>query len=239
MPKLSLIAAEAERLLGRMREPKRLALQQALTDLCETRWHELRGREPETPLAHALWSTTPPLADLFADLYAAGDARLDDVLQGHKPGWGMALLAMAEIGRGDAEGARLAHEPMMVFESEKAGAQLAAQMSAALNGRLEFPPLHKHAAGLPLGKALAVIAAHTGRSDLKAVVEVIRLLADPATSDPALKALRNALDEVGIRFTGIDDNHVRYTQHGREHKPVTLHDVADSLLEIRQKRLAY
>lgn len=205
--------------------------------MCETRWHELRGREPETPLAHALWSLTPPLADLFADLYATNDARLNDVLQGQKPAWGMALLALAEIGRGDAEGARLAHEPMMVFESETAGKQLATLMAAALNGRLEFPHPHKHAPNLPLGKALIVIATHIRRCDLKAVVETIRLLADPTTSDPELKALRNALDEDGIRFTGIDDDQVRYTQHRHEHKPATVKQLSEALFEIRQKRL--
>lgn len=237
MPKLSLIAAEAERLLGRLPGPRRLALQQDLVGLCEARWHELRGAEPKTPLAHVLWSVTPPLADLFADLYSAGDARLDAVLQGHRPGWGMALLALAEIGHGNAEGARLAHEPMMVFETEQAGMQFAARMAALLHGQPEAALLPKHAQPPPLWKALAAIAAHTGRSDLKAVVEVIRLLADPVTSDEALKRLRNALDEVGIRFLGIDDDHVRYMQHGHEHKPVTLHDVGDSLLEIRQMRL--
>lgn len=237
MPKLSLIAAEAERLIGRMRESKRLALQRQLIDLCEARWHELRGREPAGLLAHALWSLTPPLADLYADLYVSGDARLADWLEGHRPAWGMALLALAEIGRGDAEGARLAHEPMMVFESESAGRKLAAQMSAALAGRLAFAPAPRHAPSLPLERALILIAQHTGRCDLKAVVETIRLLADPAASDPELDSLRKALDEAGIRFHGIDDQHVGYTLHGREHKPATLNQLAELLFEIRQGRL--
>jgi hypothetical protein len=237
MPKLSLIAAEAERLLGRMHEPKRLALQQDLIDLCEERWHELRGPEPTSPLAYALWSTTPPLADLFAEMYTSSDARLDDVLQGHRPGWGMALVALAEIGRGDAEGARRAHEPMMVFESEKAGAQLAARMAALLQGRLEAPPLHKHSSQPPLWKAMVVIAAHIKRCDLKAVIEAIRFLADPATSDPALKELRNALDEKGIRFLGVYDSHILYSQHGREHKPATVNQLGDTLFVIRQMLL--
>lgn len=237
MPKLSLIAAEAGRLLGRLPEPRRLRLQQELTGLCEARWHELRGPEPTTPLAHALWTATPPLADLFAELFTAGDARLDDVLQGHRPGWGMALLAQAEIARGNAEGARLAHEPMMVFETESAGAKLAARMAEILSGRAQAAPFHKHDSQPPLWKALGAIAAHTGRSDLMAVAKVIRLLADPATSDEALKRLRNALDELGIRFLGIEDSHVRYALHGHEHKPATLNEVSDALLEIRRMRL--
>jgi hypothetical protein len=234
MLKLSLIAAEAERLLRRLPEARRLALQQDLIGLCEARWHEVRGAEPATPLAHALWSATPPLADLFADLYATGDARLDDVLHGHRPAWGLALLALAEIGRGDAEGARLAHEPMMAFESETAGTRLAARMAELLHGRLEVPPLHRHAPRPPLWTALAMITAHTRRCDLKAVIGTIRLLADPSTSDATLKTLRHALDEVGIRFTSVEDDQVRYTRHGHEHKPATSGQVAEVLAEIRQ-----
>ncbi len=237
MTKLSLIAFEAERLLGYMPEAKRLALQQSLSDLCELHWHEMRGHEPTTPLAHVLWSTTPPLADLYADLFLTGDKRLDEELQGHRPAWGLALLAIAEIDRGDAQGARLAHEPMMLLASESAGAHYAAQMAALLHGRLEIPHLHKHAQRLPLWRALALITASTGRCDLKAVIEVIRLLADPATSDPVLKEMRNALDELGIRFLGIDEGRVSHTQHGHEHKPVTLHQIGDTLFELRQKLL--
>ncbi len=236
MPKLSLIAAEAERLLGHLLESGRLALQQALIDLCEAHWLELRGAQPTTPLATALWSVTPPLADLFADLYTARDARLADALQGYRPGWGLALLALAEIGRGNAEGARLAHEPMMAFESEAAGAQIAARMAALLHGP-EAVSLHKHAHEPPLWKALALIAAHSGRCDLKAVLEVIRLLADPSTADPALEELRHALDAAGIHFLDIDDEHVGYTQHGHAHKPESIKVLGEMLLEIRQMHL--
>lgn len=237
MTKLSLIANEAERLLGHMQEAKCLALQQALAELCEAHWHELRGHEPTTPLAHTLWSTTPPLADLFADLYIGGDRRLDDVLQGHRPAWGLALLALGEIGRGNAEGARLAHEPMMALESESAGAHYAANMASMVRGQLEIPHLHKHEQRLPLWRALGLIVSSTRRSDLKAVVEVIRLLADPAASDPALKELRNTLDETGIRFLGVDEDRVAYMQHGHEHKPVTIHQLGDTLFGIRQTLL--
>lgn len=242
MPKLSLIAAEAKRLIGKLPEPRQRARQQVLTDLCEAHWREMRGPEPETTLAHALWSVTPPHADLFADLYAAGDPRLDHVFQGHRPAWGLALLALAEIERGDAEGACLAHEPMMLFESAEAGALYAERVAAALRGQWEAVPLHPHASRPPLWKALALIAAHTGRCDLKAIIEVIRLLAvAPASgqpSDEALERLRNALGDFGIRFLGIDDHHVRYEQHHQEHKPANLRQVCDMLVEIRQAWLA-
>lgn len=237
MTSLSRIAFEADRLLGHMREAKRLSLQEALAGVCESRWHELRGREPTTPLAHALWSTTPPLADLFADLYTSGDARLDDVLQGHRPSYGLALLVMNEISRGDAEGARLAYELMMVLESERAGSHYAAHMADFLHGRMEIQHLHKHAQRLPLWRALGLITVSTGRCDLKAVMEAIHLLADPAASDPALKDMRHALDELGIRFLGVDEERVAYEQHGHEHKPVTIHQLGDTLFGIRQALL--
>ncbi len=96
MTKLSQIAFEAQRLLGHMGESRQLVLQQDLTGLCESHWSELRGAEPGTPLAYALWSIAPPLADLFADLYTAGDARLNDVLRGHRPALDY-LLALDDI----------------------------------------------------------------------------------------------------------------------------------------------
>lgn len=243
MPKLSLIVTEAELLIGHLPEPKRRALQQVLADLCETRWRELRGPEPATTLAHALWSMTPPLADLFVEMYAAGDSRLDHALQGHKPALGLALLVLEEIGRGDAEGTRFAHEPMMVFESAEAATRYAESIAAALHGQLEALPLHRHTSQPPLWKALAVVAAHTGRCDLKAISEVIRLLAaGPAPagqpSDEALERLRNALLDLGVRFLGIDGNQIRYEQHGHAHKPVSVKQLGDSLIKIRQAQLA-
>ncbi len=98
MPALSFAAAQAERVVGRLPEARQSALTQALTGVCEAHWRELRGPEPATALGHVLWSVTPPLADLFVDLYAAGDQRLDHVLQGHKPVLGLALLVLEQDG---------------------------------------------------------------------------------------------------------------------------------------------
>lgn len=239
MPKLSQIAFEAERLLGHMQESKMLALQQALIGLCEARWLELRGPEPATPLAWALWSVTPPLADLFADLYTAGDARLDEALRGHRPAWGLALLALAEIARGNAQGVQAVHEPMMAFESQTAGAQQAARMAALLRGELAWPLLHRHAQQPPLAKALMLLTARTGRCDLEAVFEVIRLLAASKDSaDAALEALRAALAEAGIVFVAVEGEEVRYAQRGHAHKATSRKQLAESLLAIRQQLLA-
>lgn len=244
MPALSYIAAQAESVVGHLPEARQSALVQALAGLCETRWRELRGPEPASLLAHALWSVTPPLGDLFADMHAAGDARLDDVLQGHKPVLGLALLVLEQIARGDAEGARLAYEAMMVFESDAAAASYANAIAAALRGRLPWPPSHRHTSQPPLWKALALVAAHTGRCDLKAIIEVIRLLsAGPPTAgqpaDESLERLRNVLlYEHGLRFIGIDDREILFEQHGHAHKPATIKHAEDALIEIRQAWLA-
>lgn len=244
MPALSFIAAQAESVVGRLPEARQSALTQALTGLCEAHWGELRGPEPASMLAHALWSVTPPLADLFADLYAAGDARLDHVLQGHKPALGLALLVLERIARGDAEGACVAYEAMMVFESDAAAAHYANAVAAALRRRLPWPPSHRHTSKPPLWKALAVVAAHTGRSDLKAIIEVIRLLAagPPSAGEPVdelLERLRNVLlYEQGLRFIGIDEREIVFEQHGHAHKPATIRHAEDALIEIRQAWLA-
>ncbi|HUW27020.1 MAG TPA: hypothetical protein VMV97_00285 [Sulfuriferula sp.] len=237
MPKLSLIESEAARFVGHLPEAERRTLQQALIDLCEARWLEIRGPEPATSLAHALWSATPPLADLLADLHAAGDGRLDEVLRGRKVAQGFALLVMAEIERGNAEGVRLAHEPMMLSDSPAAGTRYAEDVAAALRGEGEALHLHPHASKPALWKALACIVAHTGRCDLDLVIRVIGLLvARPAAdqaADEALEQLRNKLGETGVHFLGIDDDHIQLEVHGHEHQPVSAKQLGEMLGEIR------
>lgn len=231
MPKLSLIESEAARLLGRMPEAKRRALQQALVDACEAHWLEIRGPEPGGSLAHALWSLTPPLADLLADMHAEGAVPL----QGRKAAQDFALLALAEIERGNAEGVRLAHAPMMLFQSPTAGMRYAERVAAALRGEGGAPQVL--AARPALWKALAGIAAHTGRCDLGMMMRVIGLLADGQAADAGLEQLRSKLGESGVRFLGMDDAHIRFEVHGREHRPVSAKQLGDLLGEIRQARL--
>jgi hypothetical protein len=72
-----------------------------------------------------------------------------------------------------------------------------------------------------------------------AIIEVVRLLmATPAGEDEEIERLRQALRETGVRFLGIDDDAVRFEQHGREHKPMTRKRLGDTLSEIRTARLA-
>lgn len=162
MPSLALIETEAQRLVGRLPESRRLAQQTALVDLCETHWHSLRGPQPETPLAQTLWSVTPPLADLLTDLYAGGDARLGEVLLESHLARGLALLVLAEIERGNEAGVHIAHEPMMAFETAPPPIALLERITALLRGTLKPPRLHHHDKHHDsMWKALAVIAAHT------------------------------------------------------------------------------
>jgi hypothetical protein len=239
MPKLSLIEAEARRHAGRLPESKGRPLREALIELCQAHWRDIRGPEPTTPLARALWSVPPPLAELFVDLQSAGDARLAELLDGLTPRRALALLVLAEIERGNAEGVQIAYEAMMTFDSPAAARVYAERIALALRGRLESPKWHPHSSRAPIWKALAVVAAHTGRHDLPAFIEVVRLLvATPAGADEDIERLRQALPETGVRFLGIDDDAVRFEQHGREHKPVTRKRLGDSLSEIRTARLA-
>lgn len=238
MPKLSLIESEAARLTGRLPEARRRQLQQALLDLCDAHWLDIRGPEPATPLAHALWSAAPPRADLLADLYAAGDGRL--LALGPRPAQGFALLVLAEIERGNAEGIRLAHEPMMLFDSPAAGARHAEGVAAALRGGSMSLHGHPHGAKPALWKALACIAAHTGRCDLAAVMGAIGVLVSrPAAGQPVdaeLEALRRTLEETGVRFLGIDDAYVHFSLHGHAHPPASVRQISEILAEIRRVR---
>ncbi len=239
MPKLSHIESEAERLVGRMPEARRRALQQALIELCDAHWQEVRGPEPATPLAHVLWSVAPPRADLLADLVAAGDGRLP-ALVGQKAAQGFALLVLAEIECGNVEGIRLAHEPMMLFVSPTAGARYAEGVADALRGGGVALHGHAHAGKPPIWKALASIAAGTGRPDLAAVLSVIGVLTSRHAAgeavDADLEALRTRLDGTGVHFLGIDDDHVRFTVHGHAHPPVHVRQLGEMLGEIRQAR---
>src|SRR5512139_156332 len=241
MPKLSLIESEATRLLRRMPETSRRALQQELLDLCEAHWPELRGPEPATRLAHALWLVAPPCADLLADLVAANDARLQGLL-GTQPAHAFALLALAEIERGNVEGVRLAHAPMMLFATPAAGVRYAAAVAAALRGGGTALHQHPHASKPPLWKALAAMVAGSGRCDLAAALAMIGVLVarPPADAPPdaTLEALRGRLAATGVHFIGIDDGHVSLAVHGQPQPQVSIRQLAELLGEIRQAWLA-
>jgi hypothetical protein len=239
MPSLSLIATEAQHLIGPLEEARRYALQEALLELCETHWQELRGPLPDAMLDQALWSITPYSSDLLIDLYAAGDMRLDDIVAGYDLSQALALLVLAEIERGNEEGVHIAHEPMMAFETAPPPKQWLENVSSLLRGTLTPPLLHRHSRHESLWKALAVMAEKTRRLDLPAVLQIILLLpADKDLSDKstdkALDALRHEVLDAGVRFLDIDDDYVYFEQHGHTHKPVRIRHLGEIMLEIRQ-----
>jgi len=240
MTKLSTIDAESRRLVGRAPEAEQRAFRAELIASCEKYWEGIRGPRPPQALAQTLWSVTPPFAELFVDMIHNGDAQLADVLAGIKPARALAALVLAEIERGNAEGAHIAYEAMMLFESPQAGRVHAERIAAALRAPHPGPALRPPAAREPLWKALAEIVAHTARHDMAAVSAVIQLLAPPppAPPDAALEALRTAVQAVGVRFLGIDAAVLRFEARGHEHKPATRKHLAELLAEIRQLRLA-
>lgn len=238
MTSLASIEAEASKLVGRLPESRRRPLQEALVELCATHWQELRGAEPATPLAQGLWATVPPLADLCANLYAQHDERLYRILQRRDPAQAFALLALAAIEHADAEGARLAYEPMMLLDTPAAGDIHAQRVAALLHGELNLPRLRRHTSTPPLEKALRLITTHTGRYDLHAVMLILGLLAGPPQPDPDLAQIRLALEEAGIRFTAVDGRRVHFALHGEPRPPATLHRLSEVLEALRRERLA-
>ena len=232
--KLSQIESEASRLCGRIPEEERRAMQDDLIALCRLRWQEIRGEEPEERLDHAVWLVDPPLGDLFLDLYASKDERLDDALRGLGPSRGLALLALAEIEEGNEEEIRIIHDPMMLFDSEDAAMRHAKRISDFLRGKIPFPPLHLHSSRPLPWKGLALIAERLGRCDASSAVVVMGLLsAAPRSAGDGIERLRAGLAELGLRFLGVDDDHVRYSLHGRERKPMSRRQAADMLADIR------
>ncbi|MEJ2362581.1 MAG: hypothetical protein P8Z75_14420 [Gammaproteobacteria bacterium] len=177
---LTLIENEAQHLIGRIPEGRCRAMQLALVEVCETHWIKIRGAEPVTRLAHTLWSIPPPLADLCIDLFLKQDSQLWAIVPEHTLARGLALVILAEIARGNESGVHIAHDPMMAFDTTAPPAALLNRMSALLHGELTAPLIHPHAKHGALWRALAVIAEHTHRLDLPAVLAVIHLLTLPA-----------------------------------------------------------
>lgn len=242
MPSLSLIANEAHHLLKSLKEAQRREMQEELAALCEVHWRKIRGDQPSTILAQALWSITPPWSDLLLDLYFDGDARLFHLMPKSRLSNTLALLVLAEIERGNEMGVYLAHEPMMAFEETAPSTGWLKRIASLLRGTLTPPLLHHHDRHDTLWKALALIAEKTHRLDLPAIMETITLLATPEdksvpTWDNALEALRNEILEAGIRFLGIENDHVQFELHGHPHKPARTRQLGEMLLEIRQKWL--
>lgn len=242
-PALSLIQREADQLLGHLPDSRRRELQAKIVALCEQHWLAIRGTQPLTTLAQTLWRITPPLADLLIDLYVKADARLFELLPEHTLSRALAFLVLAEVERGNEAGVHLAHEPMMAFESVRPSQGWLARNGALLHGEIVPPLIHPHDRHGVLWRVLAVIAAHTRRLDLPAVLAVIHLLiapADPhhALPDAELDALREEVAGGGVRFLGVENGHIYFAQHEHVHEPVRDRQLGEMLQELRRVWLA-
>ena len=239
MTKLLIIDAEARRVLGKLPLPRMQALQTSLAALCEAGWPTIRGPEPTTRLAKALWETPPHLADIFLHLYELAEPRLMQILLHLTPPQALALLVLTEIERGDAEGARSAFAAMRLFEAPAAGM---AQVRAALASSGGHAPEAKlrHAHRPALWRAVVGLAVQTGRWDTKGVIACIRQVAQTQASPagladgPDMQLILDMLRELGVSFLRVEGDHIIYAVRGEEREPVRCKQLADMLAEGRQ-----
>jgi len=239
MTKLLTIDAEARRVLGRLPGPRMRALQASVAALCEAHWPKMRGPEPTTRLAKALWEIPPHLADLFVHLYGAADPRLGEILDHLTPSQALALLVLTEIERGDAEGARSAYAAMRLFESPAARTAHVRAILTASGGQAPEAWL-RHAHRPALWRAVVGLAVQTGRWDTKAVLEGLRQVAQAQASPvglvdgPDMQYILGMLRELGVTFLGVEGDRLIYALRGEEREPVRCKQLADMLAEGQQ-----
>ena len=236
MTKLLIIDAEARRVLGRMPLPRLQARQTSLLAACRAAWPEIRGPQPAGRLAKALWEISPHLADIFLHLYGSADKRLFPALAHLAPAQALALLALAEIERGDAEGARIAYAEMRRFESPEAGMAHVRAILSQPGGHAPEAWL-RHAHRPALWRAVVGLALQTGRWDSKAVLESIRQVAQAQSAaarmadEPDMARILDMLRELGVSFLGVSEDQVSYAVRGEEKEPVRRKQLAEMLAE--------
>lgn len=236
MTKFSIMVDEVHRVLGWIPGPRSEALQERLVKLCREHWQEMRGTMPDTRLAKALWGTPPHLSYLFAHLYATGDSRLADVLGHMEPQQGLALLVLAEIEHGEAEGARSAYAEMHVFESPAARAAWLDALRSGAGGHAPEVRL-RHAHRPVLWRAVVEFATQSGRWDLDGVLAGLSLVAEVQSGtfpvEPDVQPILDMLAELGVAILGIEEDRLRFAVRGEEHEPVHVKKVAEMLAEGR------
>ncbi|MDD5412928.1 MAG: hypothetical protein PHF31_16240 [Methylobacter sp.] len=240
MTKLSFIAIEARRHLGRIPEQGLEDLQRTLIKLCENHWSDIRGPEPSSGLARAMWAVTPHFADLLVDLYGDSGPRSSEAIWYLPPTKVLAALVLAEIERGDAEGARLAHEAMMLFETPQAREIHIDSVRSRLRGiRPERGRWHKHVHHDPFFRFLAMISEQTGRCDFEAMTVAVEYLtaiqANPVAreGDQEEKRILEFLRDIDLVFQGFEEGRIHYTLRGESKKPISGKRLEEILAQIR------
>jgi hypothetical protein len=223
-----------------MPEQELEALQRTLIKLCENHWSDIRGPEPASGLARAMWTVNPHCADLIVDLSGYSDSRFTGTIGYLPPIKALAALVLAEIERGDAEGARLAYEAMMLFESPQARDIHTDSVRSRLRGiKPEHGRWHKHAHHDPLFRAVAMISEQTGRSDFQAMVVAIEYLAAiqagfaASVDDREVIGILEFLRDIDLVFQGLEDGRIHYTLRGEPRKPVSNKRLEEILAQIR------
>lgn len=242
MTKLSFIASEARKHLGRISEQELEGLQRILIKLGEKHWANIRGPEPASGLARALWAVEPHLADLIVDLYGKSDPGFFEAVCHFPETKVLAALVLAEIEQGDAEGARLAHEAMMLFESPQAREIYTDFVRSRLRGvKSEHGRWHKHAHHDPFFISVAMICEQTGRCDLQAIAVAVEYLSAIQASPDAkedsheVKRILEFLQDADLVFQGLEEGRIHYTLRGVAKKPVSGKRLEEMLAEIRGK----
>lgn len=240
MTKLSFIESEARKHLGRISEQELENLQWTLIKLGEKHWANIRGPEPASGLARVLWAVEPHLADLIVDLYGNSDPGFFEAVCHFPETKVLAALVLAEIEQGDAEGAHLAHEAMMLFETPQARDIYVDSVRSRLRGALpDLGKWHKHAHHDPLFRSVAMISEQTGRNDSQALVVAVEYLSaiqaspDAREVEQEVKRILEFLRNMGLVFQGLDEGRIHYMLRGDAKKPVSRKRLEEMLAEIK------
>ena len=152
----------------------------------------------------------------------------------------LAALVLAEIERDDAEGARLAYEAMMLFETPQARENHTDSVRSWLRVvRHERGRWRKHAHHDPFFRSLVMISDETGRSDFQAMVVAVEYLtaiqASPVAREGDQEVMRilEFLLDMGLVFQGFDKRRIHYTLRGVSKKPVSGKRLEEMLAQIR------
>lgn len=240
MTKLSFIANEARRHLKSFARHELEDLQGVLVGLGQKHWRAIRGPKPGAGLACAIWTIQPHLSDLIVDSFGASEERFSEEISYLPLVKVFAVLVMNEIESGDAEGARLAYEAMMLSETQQAWKIYIKKVGARLRGgRIDLGRWHKHGHLDHLFRAVALIAEFTGRLDYGAMVAAIDYIAVQQVSpeigerDTETKKILEFLQNMGLVFDGFTKGRVYVSMRGMTKKPVSQKRLQDILAQIR------
>ncbi|MEY5097386.1 MAG: hypothetical protein RJA36_105 [Pseudomonadota bacterium] len=241
MTPLSMIADAARRTLGHLPQARQEPLKAALVESCLAHWPAMRGAMPGHPLARALWEVSPHLCLLFMHQWDQSDPSLLERLEHLSPERALALLALAEIERGDPDGAASACEAMRLFGSP-AARELHVRAVLDAFGRPEADDWLRHSHHPPLWRGVAELALRSGRWDGRAVMEGLRQVAQAqsspggASDDPDMAHVLERLARFGLRFQVLEDKALAWSAHGKEPQPLSFRQVCEILAEARQQR---